>query len=104
VGVVGQFTFAQCSLCASPLGSETLENRTMPTLHVTGWHKGLKAVSLTQLIHTELGLGLSAAKEATEGLLAGRPQSFQIDSSQDPASLVRRLRDLGADAAVADAA
>ena len=70
----------------------------MPTMHITGWRKGLKKVSHTQTLQQMAGLSLREANAITTGVLDGRKMSVAVASESMAKELAQRLRELGAEA------
>ena len=72
----------------------------MVSVHIVGWRRGLRKVSVTQLLNDQLGCGLAEAKRCTERLLDGQLVVLDLLDGTSAAALVRALDALGADAHV----
>jgi len=65
-------------------------------VEITGWRQGLKKVSLTEALHNHAGLGLAAAKDVTDRVLAGESVKVSVQSLEAAETLSTRLESLGA--------
>jgi ribosomal protein L7/L12 len=63
-------------------------------LTITGWNIGFKKIACTKLFRTELGLGLSDAKEMTDAIKANQTVMIEISELRS-AGFSARLQELG---------
>lgn len=49
---------------------------------ITGWKVGLKKISLNDLLREHAGYSLSQARQAVDGLLAGRSFAFDVSDER----------------------
>lgn len=68
----------------------------MTAIKLTGWHPGLRKISLTKLLQGELGISVATAKAAVDDLLDGREVLLQVPDQADTHRLVTEIRELGA--------
>ena len=72
----------------------------MSQVMLTGWRPGLRKVALTKLLQQRAGLGLHAAKDYTDRLLAGEQVRVEIPLLAAAELLAREADALGVEAQV----
>lgn len=66
-------------------------------VRITGWHLGLRKVSLTHAIQSVAGLDLKDAKQLTDQLLDGEPVEVDAQNLTRAQAFIEGLREIGAD-------
>jgi ribosomal protein L7/L12 len=72
----------------------------MTAVRITGWRRGLKKISHTQILHEMTGLSLREARDVTDAVLEGRVVPVIVQSDGVARELISKLRDIGADASI----
>jgi ribosomal protein L7/L12 len=73
----------------------------MCQIRITGYRPGLQKIGMTKAIRQHTGLGLKAAKDCTDALLAGQVVTVEVASPGIATTLIRELDELGASAEIA---
>ena len=68
----------------------------MAQLVIRGWRPGFRKVAFTKLVHGDLGLSMSHAKDLTDAILDGHEVTLAVRADKAQ-RLARVIHDLGAD-------
>lgn len=71
---------------------------TMYEVRLTGWKRGVKTVSLIELVRQSTRMSLKNSKQVVEDLLAGKAHTFAFTQSDEAAAFRKAAADLGAEA------
>ena len=69
-------------------------------VEISGWHNGLRKISMTYAIKDHAGLELAASKAITDHVLEGGRASVALPAVAPAERLAAELRALGAEATV----
>mgnify|MGYP001162059968 CR=1 FL=1 len=68
---------------------------TMYEVRLTGWKRGVRTVSLIELIRRSTDMSLKNSKRVVEDLLAGKAHTFSFTQSDEATIFREALADLG---------
>jgi ribosomal protein L7/L12 len=68
----------------------------MPKVNIVGWREGLLKISMTQVLHERLPLGVRDAKGCVDDVLDGKDVSFDVGDRAEAEALSNALTEIGA--------
>ncbi len=84
------------SVPSESYASRFLKLSEMRNLTIVGWREGMLKISMSHVLREHLSLGMKAAKDCVDDVIAGRIVSFRLEDSAKAQFLAIALEEVGA--------